>query len=58
MIYELVQKFPFDGASQSVYTDVRFVFAEGLAMGPEAEARAVADAQAQIAGLLNATETV
>jgi len=39
-------------------TDVRFIFAEGLAMGPEAEARAVADAQAQIAGLLNATETV
>lgn len=39
-------------------TDVRFVFAEGLAMGPEAEARAVADAQAQIAQQLNAIETV
>ncbi len=39
-------------------TDVRFIYAEGLAMGPEAEARAVADAQAQIAQLLQSTETV
>ena len=39
-------------------TDVRFIYAEGLAMGPEAEARAVADAQAQIAELLHDTETV
>lgn len=29
--------------------DVRFVFAEGLAMGPEAEQKALASAQAQIA---------
>jgi FMN-dependent NADH-azoreductase len=29
-------------------TDVRFVFAEGLAMGPEAEARALAGARAEI----------
>jgi len=33
-------------------TDVRFVFAEGLAMGPEAEARGLADARAQITALL------
>ncbi|HSW08836.1 FMN-dependent NADH-azoreductase [Aquabacterium sp.] len=39
-------------------TDVRFIYAEGLAMGPEAEARAVADAQAQIAQLVHDTETV
>jgi FMN-dependent NADH-azoreductase len=34
-------------------TDVHFVYAEGLAMGPEAEAQGIADAQAQIAGLLH-----
>ncbi|WP_395701649.1 FMN-dependent NADH-azoreductase [Aquabacterium sp.] len=39
-------------------TDVHFVYAEGLAMGPEAEARALADAQAQIDQLLHSTETV
>lgn len=39
-------------------TDVRFIYAEGLAMGPEAEARAVADAQAQIAQWLHDTATV
>lgn len=33
-------------------TDLRFVFAEGLAMGPEAETRGLADARAQIAALL------
>lgn len=33
-------------------TDVHFVFAEGLAMGPEAEARGIAGAQAQIAELI------
>jgi FMN-dependent NADH-azoreductase len=33
-------------------TDVRFIYAEGLAMGPEAEARGLAEARAQIAGLL------
>lgn len=39
-------------------TDVHFVYAEGLAMGPEAEARALADAHAQIDQLLHSTETV
>jgi FMN-dependent NADH-azoreductase len=34
-------------------TDVRFVYAEGLAMGAEAEAQGIADAQAQIAALLH-----
>jgi FMN-dependent NADH-azoreductase len=34
-------------------TDVHFVYAEGLAMGPEAEAKGIADAQAQIAKLLH-----
>ena len=34
-------------------TDVHFVYAEGLGMGPEAEARGIADAQAQIATLLH-----
>jgi FMN-dependent NADH-azoreductase len=34
-------------------TDVHFVYAEGLAMGPEAEAKGIADAQAQIATLLH-----
>ncbi len=33
-------------------TDVRFIFAEGLAMGPEAEARALASARAEIDQLL------
>lgn len=32
-------------------TDLRFIYAEGLAMGPEAEARGVAGAQAEIAQL-------
>jgi len=35
-------------------TDVHFIYAEGLAMGPDAEARAVADAQAEITRLLEA----
>lgn len=40
-------------------TDVRFVYAEGLGMGPQAEARGVAEAQAQIAELLHdSAETV
>ena len=34
-------------------TDVHVVYAEGLAMGPEAEAKGIADAQAQIAALLH-----
>ena len=34
-------------------TDVHVVYAEGLAMGPESEARGIADAQAQIAALLH-----
>ncbi|NRF69349.1 NAD(P)H-dependent oxidoreductase [Aquincola sp. S2] len=39
-------------------TDVRFIYAEGLGMGPEAEARGIADAQAQIAQQLQpAVET-
>lgn len=33
-------------------TDVQFVYAEGIAMGPEAEAAALASAREQIAGLL------
>jgi len=33
-------------------TDVRFVYAEGLAMGPAAEAQALADARAEIDQLL------
>jgi len=39
-------------------TDIRFVYAEGLALGPGAEARSVADAQAQIAALLTERDTV
>lgn len=39
-------------------TDIRFVYAEGLALGPEAEARSVADAQSQIAGLLTERDAV
>lgn len=35
-------------------TDVQFIYAEGLAMGPEAEAKALADARAQIAQTLGA----
>lgn len=34
-------------------TDVRFIYAEGLAMGPEAEAKALADARTQIAQTLD-----
>lgn len=34
-------------------TDVHFIYAEGLAMGPEAEAQGIADAQVQIAALLH-----
>jgi FMN-dependent NADH-azoreductase len=30
-------------------TDVEFIYAEGLAMGPDAEARALASARAEIA---------
>ncbi|HET7793854.1 MAG TPA: NAD(P)H-dependent oxidoreductase [Rhizobacter sp.] len=33
-------------------TDIQFVYAEGLAMGPEAEAKALASAEAQIDALL------
>lgn len=33
-------------------TDVHFIYAEGMAMGPEAEARGLAEARAQIATLL------
>ncbi len=42
-------------------SDIEFIFAEGLNMGPEAEAAALADARSQIAGLLGqaqATEAV
>jgi len=39
-------------------TDLRFVYAEGLAMGPNAEAHAVADARAQIARMIESAETV
>jgi FMN-dependent NADH-azoreductase len=35
-------------------TDVRFIYAEGVAMGPEAEARALASARAEIAQQLAA----
>lgn len=35
-------------------TDVHFIYAEGLAMGPEAEARGLAQAREQIATLLRA----
>lgn len=35
-------------------TDVQFIYAEGLAMGPEVEAKALADARAQIAQTLDA----
>lgn len=35
-------------------TDVEFIYAEGIAMGPEAEAAALASAREQIAGLLAA----
>ena len=35
-------------------TDVEFIYAEGLAMGPEAEQKALASAQSQIAELLPA----
>ena len=38
-------------------TDVRFVYAEGLAMGPEMEARAINDARQQIVQLLQASAT-
>jgi FMN-dependent NADH-azoreductase len=34
-------------------TDLHFIYAEGLAMGPEAEARALADARADIARQLD-----
>jgi FMN-dependent NADH-azoreductase len=37
-------------------TDVRVVYAEGLAMGPDAEARAMADARLQITELASAPE--
>jgi FMN-dependent NADH-azoreductase len=36
-------------------TDVHFVYAEGLAMGPQAEADALAGARAEMAALLQAT---
>ena len=32
-------------------TDIRFIYAEGLALGPEAQARALAEARAEIARL-------
>ena len=35
-------------------TDVHFIYAEGLAMGPEAEARALANSKAQISDLVKA----
>ena len=35
-------------------TDIQFVYAEGLAMGPDAERAALATAQAQIRGLFEA----
>ena len=37
-------------------TDVHFVYAEGLAMGPEAEAQALASARAEISHLLDSAE--
>ncbi|MBI1397357.1 MAG: FMN-dependent NADH-azoreductase [Betaproteobacteria bacterium] len=39
-------------------TDVRFVYAEGLAMGPEAQARGLAAARAEIAETVQDTATV
>lgn len=33
-------------------TDIEFIYAEGIAMGPEAEARALAEARAQIGAVL------
>jgi len=39
-------------------TDVRFVYAEGLAMGPDAEARALDDAREQMARSLQSIATV
>ena len=33
-------------------TDIQFVYAEGLAMGPEAEQQALASAQSQIEALV------
>lgn len=39
-------------------TDVEFVYAEGIAMGPEAEAAALASARAEIATLLGREEAV
>lgn len=38
-------------------TDVRFVYAEGLAMGPEAVERGLAEAQADIAAVVGAVRT-
>lgn len=37
-------------------TDVQFIYAEGLAMGPEGEAKALADARAQIAQTLGTAQ--
>ena len=37
-------------------TDVHFVYAEGLAMGPDAEAQALASARAEISHLLDSAE--
>jgi FMN-dependent NADH-azoreductase len=37
-------------------SDVRFVYAEGLAMGPDAEAQALAGARHEIAELLERSE--
>jgi len=39
-------------------TDLRVVYAEGLAMGPDAEAHALADARSEIAHWLGQTEAV
>jgi FMN-dependent NADH-azoreductase len=39
-------------------TDVRFVYAEGLAMGPDAEAAALANARAEIAAHVDQDKTV
>lgn len=39
-------------------TNVRFIYAEGLAMGLEMEGKAIADAQLQVSQLLGQTETV
>ena len=38
-------------------TDVQVIYAEGLAMGPDGEARALADARTQIAALLDHRQT-